>query len=298
MSSKIPPVSPVPSDHEGVRTGELDAPPIPADIDVRNLDEFMLNVERFMASELVAISSHEAIAAALFLWCRAWKQVPAASLPDDDRVIAAFARLSPTRFKKLRNQIMRGFVKCSDGRWYHTVLAETALAAFRYKQSFQRKREQDAERLRKWRESQGKTHLETHSETRFTTEGQAQEQEQLSEGANPESTSTSKVVKKHKSTRVGELCKRLREIGIDAAPHLPAWNTLLPRFSDDEIITVAESVKAKKPGERLHLHYLIPILTNPPATPVIASSSHGRIPTPINTTGNYSSHEYGEMRAL
>ena len=142
----------------------------------------MLNVERLMASELVALSSHEVVAASLFLWCRAWKQRPAASLPDDDRVNAAFAKLPIARFKKLKDQILRGFIKCSDGRLYHRVLSEEAENAFAKKQAFKRKRAADAKRLQEWRKNQKATHDETHietphetqNETRFVAEGQGQ----------------------------------------------------------------------------------------------------------------------------
>lgn len=153
-------------------------PLVPADCDCTDLDGFMLNVERLMASELVALSVHEVVAAALFLWCRSWKQVPAASLPDDERVIAAFARLPIAKFRRIRSEVMRGFVKCSDGRFYHKVLAAEALKAWGRKLAFQKRRDTDAERLRKWRASHGETSGETHDETRFVQEGQGQGQGQ------------------------------------------------------------------------------------------------------------------------
>lgn len=62
------------------------------------------------------------------------------------------------------------------------------------------------------------------------------------------------------ATRTGRLCKKLRLIGIDAAPHLQAWTELLPCYSDDEIIGAAQAAREKKPGERIHLNYLVPIL--------------------------------------
>jgi uncharacterized protein YdaU (DUF1376 family) len=162
------------------------SPPLTApDCDCTDLDGFMLNVERLMASELVALSSHEVVAAALFVWCRAWKQKPAASLPDDDRVIAAFCRLSTARFRRLKPEIMRGFIKCSDGRLYHKTLAEEAMRAFAKKVTFQKKRASDSERLRSWRERRSETHSETphetSDETRFVAEGQGQGQGQKKE---------------------------------------------------------------------------------------------------------------------
>jgi len=161
---------------------DLPEPLTPADCDCTDLDGFMLNVERLMASELVALSSHEVIGAAVLLWCRAWKQTPAASLPDDDRINAAFAKLALPRFRKLKAEVMRGFVKCADGRLYHRTLAAEAAKAFERKQAFRKKRETDAERLRKWRKGDVETHGETgdetrgetQSETRFVAEGQGQ----------------------------------------------------------------------------------------------------------------------------
>lgn len=148
-------------------TERLPRPLTPEDCDCTDLDGFMLNVERLLGSELVALSSHEVIGAAVLVWSRAWKQRPAASIPDDDKVIAAFARMKIGRYRKLKEEILRGFVKCSDGRLYHKVLAVEAVNAFGRKQAFRKKREADAERLRHWRKSRGETGDETHSETRF-----------------------------------------------------------------------------------------------------------------------------------
>lgn len=105
----------------------------PSDCDVRNLDGFMLNVEKLMASELWAISTGEEFKAALALWCRAWKQVPAASLPNDERVLMAFSGAG-ARWKKVRDVALRGFVLCSDGRLYHPVLAADAIRAAKARQ--------------------------------------------------------------------------------------------------------------------------------------------------------------------
>jgi uncharacterized protein YdaU (DUF1376 family) len=62
------------------------------------------------------------------------------------------------------------------------------------------------------------------------------------------------------TTRKGELCRKLRSLGFDAAPHLDAWAEILRGHSDDEIMAVAETARERKPGERLHLNYLLPML--------------------------------------
>lgn len=96
-------------------TGEMD--------EIDNYDSFMLNVDRLMASELMALSTGDEFKAAVALWCRAWKQRPAGSLPDDDRVLAAFSGAG-AKWAKVKEMALRGFVKCSDGRLYHAVLCE------------------------------------------------------------------------------------------------------------------------------------------------------------------------------
>lgn len=100
-----------------------------AEIDVRDLDGFMLNAERLMASELLALSTGDEFKAAVALWCRAWKQIPAASLPNDDRVLAAFSGAKET-WPHVREMALRGFVLCSDGRLYHKTLSEDAKRAY------------------------------------------------------------------------------------------------------------------------------------------------------------------------
>ncbi len=88
------------------------------------------------------------------------------------------------------------------------------------------------------------------------------------------------------ATRVGAICKKLRQIGIDAAPHLPAWPDLLERFTDEQIIAVAEIAKERKPNERIHLNYLVPILNEPPKAP---SAGAKRAPS----VENFEGREYG-----
>jgi len=114
----------------------LPDPPIGPEVDCTDLDSFMLNTERLLGSELVAVSSHSIIGAAVLLWCRAWKQRPAASLPDDERVLAGFAKLPLSRFRKVRDKVLHGFLKCSDGRLYHPVLAAEAAVAYHKKNKY------------------------------------------------------------------------------------------------------------------------------------------------------------------
>ena len=113
-------------------TTDLPAPLVPPDTTITGLTSFMLNVDRLFASELWAISTGEEFKAAVALWGRAWQQIPAGSLPDDERLLAAFSGAG-RRWSKVRDVAMRGFVKCSDGRFYHRVLSEDVIRAAKAK---------------------------------------------------------------------------------------------------------------------------------------------------------------------
>lgn len=111
-------------------TESLPAPLVPAEIDIAKLDGFMLDTRRVLSSELLALSSGDEFKAAVTLWCRAWQQRPAASLPNNPAILASFAGVTPQRWVKIKEMALRGFVLCSDGRLYHKVLAEDALRAW------------------------------------------------------------------------------------------------------------------------------------------------------------------------
>jgi hypothetical protein len=63
----------------------------------------------------------------LNLWTAAWHERPAGSLEDDDDVLADAAMCSPERWAKVRADVMRGWVKATDGRLYHPVVAEKVM---------------------------------------------------------------------------------------------------------------------------------------------------------------------------
>lgn len=110
-------------------------PLVPADCDLRDFAFMPLDVLRLRDSELALKATGEAFRCAVLLWCAAWHQVPAGSLPDDDDTLAAFAGYgrAPREWKKHRSGALRGWIKCDDGRLYHPVVAEKANDAWRAK---------------------------------------------------------------------------------------------------------------------------------------------------------------------
>jgi hypothetical protein len=110
----------------------LPEPLVPADCDLRTHPFMPLDVTRLRDSDLAALESPEACWAAVLLWCASWHQLPAASLPDDDKILAnlsGFGRVVK-EWMKVKNGALRGWVKCSDGRLYHHAVAEKAITAW------------------------------------------------------------------------------------------------------------------------------------------------------------------------
>jgi hypothetical protein len=109
---------------------EPQAPLTPIDCDLRGLPFMPLDVVRLIDSDLFALSTGEEFKAAVALWCKSWNQVPAASLPADERVLASLAVTSLAEWRAASEMALHGWVPCSDGRLYHPVIAEKALAAW------------------------------------------------------------------------------------------------------------------------------------------------------------------------
>lgn len=111
---------------------DLPNPLTHADCDLRDYAFMPLDVQRLRDSDLAALESPAACWSAVLLWCASWHQVPAASLPNDDRVLAQLAGFGRVvaEWKKVREGALRGWIECSDGRLYHPVVAGKAREAW------------------------------------------------------------------------------------------------------------------------------------------------------------------------
>lgn len=94
-----------------------------------------LQVARLRDSDLAAEAHPEACWYAVLLWAASWHQLPAGSLPDNETVLARLCGLGRDlkTFRKHRQDALRGFVLCSDGRLYHPVVAEQVREAWESK---------------------------------------------------------------------------------------------------------------------------------------------------------------------
>lgn len=110
---------------------DLPSPLVPPEVDLRDFLFIPVEIARLRRSKawLFAKRKPEIGFYMINLWMAAWHERPAASLEDDD-VLADLAMCDPGKWPEVREMVLRGWVKCSDGRLYHPVVAEKALDAW------------------------------------------------------------------------------------------------------------------------------------------------------------------------
>ena len=134
---------------------ELPEPLLAEPIDLRDFRFLPLDVVRLRDSDFSATVDPEAFKAGVLLWCAAWHQIPAGSLPSDDRILSTLAQMgkgprnSPSAaWMKVSEEALHGWVLCNDQRYYHPVIVEKALTAAEDQKSYRRARTADALRKR------------------------------------------------------------------------------------------------------------------------------------------------------
>jgi len=108
----------------------LPDPPIGRDVDLRELFSYLpLDIDQLRDSDTWTLATGDEAKACITLWCYAWHQVPAGSIPNDDRILAIKSGAFD-RWEAVKSVALRGFVECSDGRLYHMELVKKALKAW------------------------------------------------------------------------------------------------------------------------------------------------------------------------
>jgi hypothetical protein len=130
---------------------DLPEPLTPADCDLRGMEWMPMHGHKLEGSDFDSLANDTEYRAAHRLWWAAWQQqVPAASLPDNDKIICNLAGFQRDQkgWEKVRAMALHGFVKCSDGRLYHRFLAPEAIIAWE-------KRKRERERKAAYRSKSG-----------------------------------------------------------------------------------------------------------------------------------------------
>lgn len=134
---------------ETEQNSQLPKPLVLENVDLRSFEFMPLDVVRFRDSDFSALVEAEAFRAGFLLMCASWHQVPAGSLPNDDRVLsnlAGFGRVVK-EWEKFKEEALHGWVLCDDNRYYHPVVCEKALESWISKREYNYKK--FADRIRK-----------------------------------------------------------------------------------------------------------------------------------------------------
>ena len=129
-------------------------PLLPPEADIRDFPFMPLYVEHLTSSDFTAETTAEEFRAGVILWCKSWHQVPAGSLPDNDKALALLSGFGRDLegWMKVREGALMNFVKASDGRLYHPFIAAQAHEAWERKQQQAAKRASHKEYMKKLRE--------------------------------------------------------------------------------------------------------------------------------------------------
>lgn len=127
---------------------------MPPQVDLRDFQFMPLLVGRLFASDFNAMATDTEWRAAVTLWARSWHQVPAGSLPADEKVLAFLAGFGRdnSSWAQVKHVALDGFVLCQDGRYYHPVIAALALDAWDKKQAHRARTKNATEARRKHHE--------------------------------------------------------------------------------------------------------------------------------------------------
>jgi hypothetical protein len=111
---------------------DLPVPPVPADADLRHFDDMPLEVRRLRDSGMAGVANAEIFRCAVLLWCVAWHQLPAGSLPISDADLCRLVGLGRDirTWAELKAGVLRGWRLFADGRLYHLVVAEKVMASW------------------------------------------------------------------------------------------------------------------------------------------------------------------------
>lgn len=141
---------------------------------MRGLPYMPLQIERLQKSKawLVCKRRPDLAFYILNLWMRAWSEVPAGSIEDDDDVLADAAMCPPDKFGQVKDDALRGWILCSDGRWYHPTVCEIAIEVWEKRTGMEKKRAEERERKRREREA-----LRQSRPVRDMSDGQNQDKE-------------------------------------------------------------------------------------------------------------------------
>lgn len=108
-----------------------------------------LDISRLHRSDTWAILDKASRPYLLMLLTVAWCESPCGSLPNNDRILCSKLGIDTTLFIAIKQDLLRGWEECSDGRLYHPVMTESVLKMTGW-------RDKQAKKVAAWRDKKSK----------------------------------------------------------------------------------------------------------------------------------------------
>lgn len=83
---------------------------------------FLLYPDDFSSDGKVEAMTTEQVGAYFLLLCKSWREKPPGSIPNDDAVLARWARLTPDRWAECKAGVLAAWTISSDKRWHQKRL--------------------------------------------------------------------------------------------------------------------------------------------------------------------------------
>lgn len=77
---------------------------------------FLFYPDDFASDGKVEAMTPEGVGCYILLLCKAWRENPPATIPDDDAILARWARVTDARWLELRSAVLSPFAPSNDGR--------------------------------------------------------------------------------------------------------------------------------------------------------------------------------------
>ncbi len=235
---------------------DLPDPPVRPETNLKGFDNIPFEIVRLRKSKawLIAKSNPALAFYMINLWMASWLEVPAGSLEDDDAVLADAAMCSAKRWPHVRDDVMRHWVKCSDGRLYHPVVCEKVAAAWSSKKNNIARAEAGARGRWVNRDASSMRQAAPSSARRELVDANRMKEE---EKVRESKESLSNESDARASPRASHSHKREFEIWWEPYPHKvgkdkarKAYERALTKTSADQLTIGVERYKASKPPDR------------------------------------------------
>lgn len=96
---------------------------------------FPLYVDDLISDGAVDAMTNEELGIYLRLLCKAWKEEPVGTIPNDDRVLANWGKTTAANWKKCRAGVLRAFADLGDGRLHQKRMRSEWAKLLAYRES-------------------------------------------------------------------------------------------------------------------------------------------------------------------